>query len=174
MTGHPGSGKTTIMRTVAQMLKAQGVNVGGMISDEVRASGNRIGFEIIDVSSSKKGWLAHIEQKTGPQVGKYRVNVMDLDSIGVQAILNAINGADVVLVDEIGPMELSSERFREAIKLASDSGKPTLCTIHWRMQDQAIDSIRKREDAELLTITLENRNRLSDTIVRKILGLIKN
>jgi nucleoside-triphosphatase len=162
------------MRNVAGTLKVQGVSVGGMISDEVRAAGNRVGFAITDVFSGRRGWLAHVEQKTGPQIGKYRVNINDLDSIGVKAILNAVSNTDVILVDEIGPMELSSQRFREALSNVVESRKPALCTIHWKIRDQAIESIRRREDAEILTATIESRDRLSDIIVKDILSLVKN
>jgi len=44
-----------------------------------------VGFEIVDVSAAKVGCLASVNQKEGPQVGKYRVNLIDLDSIGAQA-----------------------------------------------------------------------------------------
>jgi nucleoside-triphosphatase len=56
-----------------------------MFSRENRKNGVREGFEIVDISAAKVGCLAHVNQKEGPQVGKYRVNMQDLESIGVQA-----------------------------------------------------------------------------------------
>jgi nucleoside-triphosphatase len=62
------------------MLETQGFQVGGILSQEVREEGNRVGFEIIDLGSQKSAWLAHVKQKTGPTVGKYRVNTTGLET----------------------------------------------------------------------------------------------
>jgi nucleoside-triphosphatase len=84
-------------------LKAEGFSVGGMISREVREGNVRVGFEILDLTNSKHGWLAHVNQKNGPQVGKYHVNLDDLEEIGSKAIIDAAEKCDVVAVDEVGP-----------------------------------------------------------------------
>ena len=97
-----------------------------MISREVREGGIRVGFEIMDFSTEQRGWLAHINQPTGPKISKYRVNLTDLDAIGVSSILDAIRNADIIIVDEIGPMELFSPAFRDAVAQALESNKPAL------------------------------------------------
>ena len=74
LTGAPGVGKTTVLIKTVDAL-AKDMAVGGMISREAREGGVRVGFEIIALTNGKKGWLAHINQKTGPQVGKYHVNL---------------------------------------------------------------------------------------------------
>jgi nucleoside-triphosphatase len=51
------------------------------------------------------------------------VNLEDLDSIGAQSINTAIDRSDVVVVDEIGPMELFSAKFKEAAKKALENDK---------------------------------------------------
>jgi len=104
------------MKTV-DALKERGYTVGGMISREVREGGTRIGFEILDLASSRRRWLAHINQKTGPKVGKYRVNIEDLNTVGAQAIIEAVEKCELIVIDEIGPMELVSEKFKEAVKI---------------------------------------------------------
>ena len=86
LTGAPGVGKTTVLIKTVDALKAKGVSVGGMISREAREGNVRVGFEIIDLTNGKHGWLAHINQKSGPQVGKYHVNLADLEKIGAAAI----------------------------------------------------------------------------------------
>ena len=164
LTGSPGVGKTTVLLKAVEALKAKGYGVGGMVSREVRACGSRVGFEIFDLSSSKRGWLAHVDQKTGPQVGKYRVNMEDLDEIGAEAIEKAVEDSDVVTVDEIGPMELFSKRFRMTVEEALESGKLMLGVVHWKAKDKLIDEVKKREDTEIIVVTLQNRDRLYQTI----------
>jgi nucleoside-triphosphatase len=151
------------MKTV-ETLKAKGYNVGGMLSREVRINGKRVGFEILDLSSPKRGWLAHIDQKSGPQVGKYHVNLEDLDNIGAEAIKKAVENSDVIAIDEIGPMELFSQEFRTAVEKAIESKKLVVGIIHWKARDRLIDEVKKRADTEIIVVTPENRNRLHQTI----------
>jgi nucleoside-triphosphatase len=87
-----------------------------MFSREVREGDSRVGFEVVDVANAKVGWLAHVNQQGGPQVGKYHVNLGDLEAVGVKAIAEATEKQDVVVVDEVGPMELFSEKFKQATR----------------------------------------------------------
>lgn len=167
LTGSPGIGKTTVLLKVVEALRDKGYSVGGMVSREVREGGIRVGFEILDLTSSKRGWLAHINQKTGPQVGKYRVNLEDLNNVGVEAILKAAEECDVVAIDEVGPMELFSEKFKQAVRLAVESGKLVIGVVHWKAKDRLIEDIKSREDAETFTVTYENRGKLHRSVLEK-------
>lgn len=167
LTGPPGVGKTTALLRIAEALKAKGYGVGGMISRDVRRDGSRIGFEVMDFSDGRTGVLATVNQNKCPRVGKYHVELDDLNRVGVNAILRAVENLDVVIVDEIGPMELFSEQFREVVRKAFESQKLVLCTIHWKMTDNLIDSIKKREDSEMYMITHENRQNLPKTVIKK-------
>jgi nucleoside-triphosphatase THEP1 len=62
-----------------------------------------VGFEIHDLIRGKRGWLSHVNGKEGSLVGKYRVNLADIDNIGAKAIIEAIEKSDVIAIDEIGP-----------------------------------------------------------------------
>jgi nucleoside-triphosphatase len=173
LTGQPGIGKTSVLLRITDALKAKGYDARGMISREIREQGTRVGFEIIDLYTGQRGWLAHIKQPLGPQVGKYRVNLDDLKNIGVNSILNAIKNADVIIVDEIGPMELFSQVFKDAILQAVDSSKPLLGTIHFRAQDPLINTIKTRNDVEIFTVTNENRQNVHNFIITKILKILQ-
>jgi len=162
-------GKTTILLNTIETLRKKGFTVGGMISREVRERGVRIGFEIIDIYTGKRGWLAHVNQPKGPQVSKYRVNLEDLKTMGANSILNAIEKTDVVAIDEIGPMELFSPEFKRAVVQALKSNKPLLGTIHQRAKDALIYTIKARKNTEILEVTHENRGTLHNLIIDKIL-----
>jgi nucleoside-triphosphatase len=167
LTGNPGIGKTTVLMNAVESLKTNGYSVGGMVSREVRSCGTRVGFEILDLGTGKRGWLAHVNQKLGPQVGRYRVNLEDLNGIGVEAILVAVEKFDAVVIDEIGPMELFSEKFREAVKRAVESEKLLIGVVHWKAKDRLIEEVKAREDAEVIAVTYENRNKLHEIIAEK-------
>lgn len=174
LTGNPGIGKTSILLKVVECLKAKGYGVGGMISREVRSEGARVGFEILNLNSSRRGWLAHVNQKTGPQVGRYRVNMEDLDGLGVSAIMEAVEKSDVVAVDEIGPMELFSEKFKEAVNRVVESGKLAVGVIHRNARDRLINDLKRREDTALYVVTHENRDNLHEVIAKEAVEFLKS
>ncbi|MFQ6086412.1 MAG: NTPase [Candidatus Bathyarchaeia archaeon] len=173
VTGRPGIGKTSVLLRAVEELKTKGYKIGGMISREVREKGVRIGFEIIDFYSGRRGWLAHVNQPVGPKVSKYKVNLNDLDIIGAGSIRDAVKNAQIILIDEIGPMELFSQAFREAVVEAMNSGKPLLGTIHFRARDPLINLIRNRDDAEIIEVTYENRAHLHNILIDKVMQSLK-
>jgi nucleoside-triphosphatase len=173
VTGPSGIGKTSVMLRSVNGLKNRGHEIGGMISRDVREGGVRVGFEIMDFSTGQRGWLAHVNQPTGPKISKYRVNLTDLDAIGVSSILDAIRNADIIIVDEIGPMELFSSAFRDAVLHAVESDKPVLGTIHFGLRDSLVKNIKNREDAEILKVTYENREFLHNLIIEKVVSFLQ-
>ena len=172
VTGPPGIGKTSTLRRAVKELK-RNYTVGGMISREVREGGVRVGFEIMDLSTGQRGWLAHVNQPEGPRIGKYRVNLTDLDAIGAASILGALQNADILAIDEVGPMELTSQAFSNALIRAVESSKPMLGTIHYGLRNSLISSIKEREDVEVLKVTYENRESLHNLIADKINEYLK-
>ena len=166
ITGSPGIGKTTLIIKVVDALKAKGVSVGGMISQEAREDGTRVGFEILDLTNSKHGWLAHINQKNGPHVGKYHVNIEDLEKIGAKAIVDAVGKCEVLVIDEIGPMEFFSQKFKQAVMEALESPKLVLAVIHAKAHDPIINEVKQRGDAETFTVILANRDLLVQDLTK--------
>ncbi|HDL85850.1 MAG TPA: NTPase, partial [Candidatus Acetothermia bacterium] len=79
ITGRPGVGKTTLIERVVSELS---IPAGGMITAEIRKCDHRVGFSVIDLATGKEGILAHIHQQSGPKMGRYRVNLHDLEQIG--------------------------------------------------------------------------------------------
>jgi nucleoside-triphosphatase len=174
LTGSPGVGKSTALLHIVEALRARGYRVGGMISREVRSSSMRFGFEILDLSSGRRGWLARVNEPVGPQVGRYRVNLRDLDEVGVQAILRAVESSDVVAIDEVGPMELLSEGFQNAVRRAVESRKLVVGVIHWKARNKLIDDVKSHTDAQIFVVEAENRERLLEAVVEKAVEFLEH
>jgi len=166
LTGRPGIGKTTVLLRIIERLRKQGLKVGGMLSREFRENSFRAGFKVIDLDDRREGWLAHIRQPFGPKIGKYRVCIKDLEAIGVNAILKAIRESDIVVIDEVGPMELHSRLFIKALIRSLNSEKPILGTIHYRVKTPIITKIKERKDVMIIEVTLKNREELPQNIIR--------
>ena len=176
LTGKPGIGKTSLSLNVAQSVKESGYKLGGMVSREVRENEVRIGFEIQDLKTGEKGWLAHKKLIRGPRLGKYFVNLDDLENIGVRAISDTLDDQDInlLVIDEIGPMELLSKVFIDAIMKVLDFNKPVLGTIHHKANHFLIDKIKSSENSKIILITTENRNRILQNLCNDILSIIKS
>jgi nucleoside-triphosphatase len=163
LTGVPGIGKTTVIREVARLL---GADAAGFYTEETRAGGRRAGFDIITLDG-QSAVLSRVKKKSRFRVGRYAVDIEAVDSIAVSSIKDAIERNKTIIIDEIGKMELFSEKFRESVKRAFDSPNPTVAVIMLKSNPFA-DSIKQRPDVELIEVTLSNRNSLPQRIAAEI------
>ena len=140
------------------------------MSSEIRESGIRVGFYLEGILTHATGSLAHVKQKTGPRVGKYHVNLEDIEHIAVTAIQRSIIEADVIVVDELGPMELNSNAFVKAVREALAAPKHFLGTIHKRASHEIIVEIKNDPTFQIVELTSESRNEIPREITEKILS----
>lgn len=171
ITGPPGIGKTTIIVKVILRLKSEGIKIGGIITREKREKGERVGFTIESLANGSVGELASIARRFGPRVGRYTVNLVDLSGIASDALNNAVSNSELIVIDEIGPMELMSPEFKKAVRLCIKSGKPTLAVMHRYVKDDLADEIRSGCKL-LINVTEKNRESLVDelySVLRKMI-----
>ncbi|MFO8033551.1 MAG: NTPase [Candidatus Bipolaricaulota bacterium] len=156
VSGHPGVGKTTFVQGLAAALP---LRVGGIVTQEIRVVGRRVGFTLKDLATGEEGILAHLHHAQGPQLGRYRVHTHDLEEIGAAAIERAAREAELVVIDEVGPMELTSERFVQAVRKALHSDTHLLVTVHRSSKHSLTYVIRQHVDHHL-HLSYRNRDRL--------------
>ncbi len=174
ITGDPGVGKTTCASRIINAVKSQGYVVGGVVSRETRARGERTGFEMIDLGTEEHFTLASTSLNAGPKLGRYRVNLKGLAEMGANALLSSSEKADLTVCDEIGPMELLSPEFRRAVESIVKTGKPVLGVIHKKMRDPLLVNLRSAEYAKIFEVTLENRDDLPDSITAELLDILRS
>jgi len=165
ITGKPGVGKTTLIGKIAERFTNK--KVGGFYTDEIRENGIRVGFAI-RTYDGKMGILAHIKIKSGPKVGKYGVDIASLEKIAVLALDEALKYSELIIIDEIGKMELYSDKFKNAVNRCFNSDKAVIATI---MQNKNVfaDNIKNRPDVEIFEVYAGNRGRLAEQIVNVML-----
>jgi len=161
LTGRPGIGKTTVIRRFLALTRAQ---AGGFYTEEIRREGQRLGFSL-NLLSGERHVLASVEIGGPWRVGKYGVDVRTFEAAAVPAIEKAIAQNQLVVVDEIGKMELFSARFREAVRRAMDSSAPILGTILSRPHPFA-DELRTRRAIRLIEVTWTNRDGLPSDLAK--------
>ncbi|CAH2319881.1 cancer-related nucleoside-triphosphatase [Pelobates cultripes] len=177
LTGPPGVGKTTAVRTVSGMLQSSGVPIQGFYTEEVRAGGGggrRIGFDIVTLCG-KRGTLSRAGPHTDRRehrVGQYVVDLVSFQQLAIPT-LTVGDGDTVCVIDEIGKMELCSEPFIQAVRTVLEGGKAVIfgtIPIPKGKPLPLIEEIRRRPDVKVFNITKENR----DGILQELLETIQN
>lgn len=133
ITGPSRTGKSTM---VGELLDELGLEAEGLRTPDIREGGRRKGFKLVDIKSGEEGILSHVDQEEGPSVSKYRVNMDDLEYFTERSLESVSEGCDIVVIDEIGTMELYSERFENAVKENLESETPVLAVLHRNQVDR--------------------------------------
>ena len=162
LTGPPRSGKSTLIESVIERIEEP---VTGFFTREMREGGERVGFSINTVEG-REGILAHKSVRSRYRVGRYGVNLKDIEDIAVPAMIPSMH-EEIVVIDEIGKMECFSRLFRETLSQVLDSSNRVLGSIALR-GDTFIEAIKLREDVMVVQVTIQNRvilmSQLLDTL----------
>jgi nucleoside-triphosphatase THEP1 len=149
--GPPRCGKSTLIERVVARL---GRPATGFFTREIREGGRRVGFAITTLDG-KRGILAHEEISSRCRVGRYGVNLEDIDRIAVPVLVPTSPG-DLVVVDEIGKMECFSRLFRETLIRVLNSGSAVLGSIALK-GNPFIEEIKRRHDVSLIHLSERSR-----------------
>lgn len=159
LTGQPGTGKTSLIKQAVADMKGK---AGGFYTEEIRSQGVRQGFRLVTLDG-QTAVLAHLYIHSPHRVSKYGVDVESLDKVGVTAINQAIQECDLVVIDEIGKMELFSAKFREAVLNILKSGKKLLGTIMLNPNPCA-DAVKRQPQVNLVTVTSTNHQQIMEEL----------
>jgi len=170
ITGMPSVGKTATLLKIVQKLEEKETIVGGMITESLEEGGKRNGFKLVNWLTKEEGVLASEAIDSKVKVGKYGVDIKVLEDLGVPAIEQAISEAEVIVIDEVGKMEMESDRFCNAVKAALDCDKPLIMTLHKKSRNPLLQDIRRRDDIRILEVTKVNRNLLPYKIEKLLEG----
>jgi nucleoside-triphosphatase len=160
LTGSPGCGKTTLIRRVVSRLRGE---VGGFYTQEIREGGVRQGFQIITFDG-QEGILAHKSIDSPRRIGKYGVALETLEAVGVAGVQRAILGQALVVIDEIGPMEMLSDAFCRAVLDALNGDVVVFGSVVKRSTPFS-DRIKARPDVTVLDVHPGNRDTLLDDVL---------
>lgn len=172
ITGLPGAGKTTALLSVLNMLSKEDpeLKIGGMINEPIIEGRFRIGFTTRNLLSGQQEIFAHKDIQSRIMIGKIGVDVAKLNSVGVEAIKDACETCDVIVIDEVGKMEVESEEFCQTVKDSLDVDKPMIITLHKKSRNPLLQDIRRRDDVRILEVTPTNRDILPYKIARLMNG----
>ncbi len=169
LTGRPGVGKTTCLRRTLERLR---LPAGGFFTEEIRESGQRLGFALVTLDG-RRATLAHVRRRGAPRIGKYGVDTEALDQVGVPAIEEARRRGALVVIDEIGKMEISSPAFCSAVEQALAGEARTLGTI-LRASHPWADRIKSHAAVRLIEVTTANRDELPERLAALVAQAVRS
>jgi nucleoside-triphosphatase len=162
ITGVPGVGKTTLIQKIVNRMGS--VKMAGFYTAEIRYRGSRLGFELQGLNGERR-ILAHVDMDSPHRVGKYGV-----DRVGFEAFLETLDLLNpevaLIVIDEIGKMELFSNRFRRLVCDVLNSDTPLLAGMPLK-GGRFIREIKQRSHVHLVEVTPGNRDRLPENILEK-------
>jgi len=164
IVGRPGVGKTTLMKRLVQALR--GYPVDGFVTEELREGQQRMGFWLSPLDG-RQVLLAHRRMETGVRVGSYQVNVAVLDGVAVSVIRRGIRHAVLLLLDELGKMELCSNALERAVQEAFDRGPSIVATVGLS-PNPFLEALKRRKDVELIPLSHANRAVVEEELVARL------
>jgi len=180
LTGGRGVGKTTVCQAVAELARQRGYRPGGVVTPALYDDhGVKVGLEAMDVSSGERWLLARTDpspgsghrRESGPRVGPYSFDPAALARALKVLRKAATTECDLLMVDEIGPLELEQgEGFAPVLDLLPP-GMPTHILIVVR--PELLDALRLRlrsTSPTVFNVTRENRDALPRQIIEELWG----
>lgn len=167
LTGLPKTGKTTLLRKLARALEARGYKVGGFLSPNIAERGTREGFYVENIATGKRAPLAD-RGAGGPRVGKYRVDVKGFESVALPCLENGAQ-YDIFFIDEIGKMELESEKFGDALADVLQTPLPVIASLHGMYVStyEIYGTVYRLTEANRGAVYVELLNELQKTLKKK-------
>jgi len=159
ITGKPKSGKSTLLRK----LIADIPNKVGFVTNEILGKYGRVGFEI-ETYSGYKTILASVDFETKNKVSKYFVSVENLESV-LPEISNFKND-NFLYLDEIGQMQLFSNKFKKLVLQYLNSPNTCMTTLSNVFEDDFTKSLKERHDIILVEISTEDREEKEKFLVQ--------
>ena len=157
VVGKPGSGKTSWCREYIDWLGRHGFSVGGILSPEIYKHGRRAGFNTIDLLTGKETSFARLSPhrafKGGERVGDYTIS-RDGILFACGAIERAVdNKCDLVVIDEVGILELRGKGLMPAVELALASAVNVLLVVRSSLKEALQRRFPKREFTVIADLT---------------------
>ena len=101
----------------------------------------------------------------------HSIKKIGFEKLGVWAIESAITKADLIIMDELGRFEIDCGNFIQAVLHALDCDIPVICSMKSE-ENVFLNTLIKREDVILFSITERNRDKVYNAIISKIKSMI--
>ncbi len=164
ITGKPGVGKTSLL---IKIIKQLNLKMTGFITKEIREKKRRMGFKITTLDYKEYLLASKQGKKSNEKVGSYNVYIenLELALLEIEKELKK-NKHDIIIIDEIGKMELFSKSFQKFVEKHLNE-KRVVATIMLR-DNPFTKRLKKRSDTKIFEVTRANRDSIKKDIITSI------
>lgn len=152
------------------LTKDEDLNIGGMIDEKLTDGRREVGVKVKNLLTNEEVIFANAETESKITIGNLGVDLSLFESVAIDAIKNACECCDIIVIDEVGKVEVESQAFVDIVKEALDVDKPMIITLHKKSRNPLLQDIRRRDDVRILEVTPTNRNILPYKIVKLMNG----
>ena len=115
LTGPVHSGKTTLLKKVVYKLKEQKIKIEGFLSEAVWKNQEMDGYDLFDLKEQRSiPFIRRTGEKEWQKIGLYFFIPQSLAE--AEKIILRGKDADILAVDEVGPLELAGKGLWPALK----------------------------------------------------------
>jgi len=133
LTGDRHHGKTTACRRLADAARERGYTIGGVVAPAVFQDDQCAGYDVIDLARRRTAPLARIDAVGAERAGCFQFLAEGL-ALGKAALDFAVSSRPrLVVVDEVGPLELSGGGWSAALTPLASRPEMTLFTVRRRL-----------------------------------------
>lgn len=107
------------------------------------------------------------------RVGKYSVRLQEFENLCLHNI-EAHDESSLVVIDEIGTMELLSQRFQKIVEniLAAEKKLKVLATVPLKSSNPLIQQLKDHPRSQVFHVTKSNRDHLFENVLKATRNLI--
>ncbi len=160
ITGNPGCGKTTLIKEIFSLYPKK---LGGFYTEEIIENNSRAGF-LLKTFEGDSQIFAHKKIQSPYKLKKYKVDLDCLELLGLSAMEKAVESGKIVVIDEIGSMEVLSEKFRKRIYELLLSPSKVIATIRLKSKPFT-DEIKNLPDSRTFVLTRNNYHQIKTKII---------
>jgi nucleoside-triphosphatase len=113
---------------------------------------------------AQEGVMAHVDIQSPDRIGKYGVDLTVVDTLAVESLQRAKSENSLIIIDEIGPMELLSSKFKGEVLDVINGDSDVLGTVAKR-KNEFINQIRRLPNVTILEIFPGNREQIVEEVV---------
>jgi nucleoside-triphosphatase len=169
-TGRKHSGKTTAAERLARQVRSMGFRVAGLLAPAIYKDSRLIGFGMVDLRSDRQIEVANRRTAEG-EGGRWEFTKEGL-KLG-KAALNpsAAGSADLIIIDEFGPLELEGKGWRKEVdSLLASTNIPVVLVVRQELEEHVQELYENYPSTKLAATKKDSINKVIRILKERKIG----